>query len=203
MDNDPATDPHAEMAKKNAKLGLTVLLAVFAMAGASYAFVPLYNLFCAVTGFGGTTQVAENLPGTIIDRTITVKFNAATSRNLAWNFTPEQREINVKLGQRGLTAYSAQNMLPKPTTGTAVYNVTPLKAGKYFHKIQCFCFDEQTLAPKERVSMPVLFYIDPALADDPAMDDVQTITLSYTFFKAESKELDSAMEALYNQSDTN
>lgn len=192
-------DDHAEMTKKNARLGLTVLGVVFLMVGLAYASVPLYKLFCSVTGFGGTTQVAQNLPGNVLERTVTVKFNAETNRNLAWEFEPEQREIKVRLGQRGLTAYFAHNKLSTPSTGMAVYNVTPLKAGKYFHKIECFCFNEQTLAPTERVNMPVMFFVDPSMADDPAMDDVTEITLSYTFFKAQTKELDSALDALYNQ----
>ena len=192
-------DKHAEMTRKNAKLGLTILVVVFGMVGMSYAFVPLYNLFCRVTGLGGTTQVAAELPKQIIDREITVKFNAQTNKKLPWDFKPEQREIIVKLGQRGITSYTSHNKAPIPTGGTAVYNVTPLKAGKYFHKIQCFCFDEQILKPRERVDMPVMFYVDPAMNDDPLMDDVKTITLSYTFFSANSKELDSALEAFYNE----
>lgn len=190
------------MAKKNARLGLTVLAVVVAMVVLAYASVPLYNLFCRVTGFGGTTQTAQSLPDTVLDRIVTIKFNAATHKNLPWHFVPEQRQIDVKLGQRGLTAFQAVNKRATPSTGTAIYNVTPLKAGKYFHKIQCFCFDEQTLGPKERADMPVVFYVDPAMSDDPSMDDVNVITLSYTFFKAQTKELDSAMEELYNQDDT-
>ncbi len=180
-------------------MGLTILGIVLGMAALAYASVPLYDMFCRVTGFGGTTQVAESLPDKIIDRTITIKFNADTSRNLPWNFKPEQRSVDVKLGQKGLTAYSAHNKAEKLTTGTAIYNVTPLKAGKYFHKIQCFCFDEQTLQAGQKVDMPVMFYVDPALNDDPNMNDVQNITLSYTFFRAESEELDQALERFYNQ----
>ena len=196
---DQPNDPHAEMARKNAKVGLTVLTVVFGMAGLAYASVPLYDLFCRVTGFGGTTQISETLPDTVLERKITVQFNADRHRDLAWDFKPEQRSVEVQIGQKGLTAYSARNTANTATTGTAIYNVTPLKAGKYFHKIQCFCFDEQTLAPGEEVSMPVLFYIDPAMDEDPNMNDVNTITLSYTFFKAESKELEDGLEAFYNQ----
>jgi len=192
-------DPHAEMARKNARMGLTVLAVVLGMAALSYASVPLYDLFCRVTGFGGTTQVSTALPDVVVDRTITIKFNADTSRNLPWLFKPQQRSVDVKLGQKGLTAYLARNKADKPTTGTAVYNVTPLKAGKYFHKVQCFCFDEQTLQASQEVDMPVMFYVDPALNEDPNMDDVQNITLSYTFFSAESEELDKALEGFYNQ----
>ena len=189
---------HAEMSKKNARLGLTVLAVVIGMVAMSYAFVPLYDLFCRVTGFGGTPITSENLPDQILDRQVTIKFNAQTNKNLPWDFTPEQREITVNIGQRGLTAYNATNKKFIPTAGTAVYNVLPLKVGKYFHKVQCFCFDEQILGPKETMNMPVMFYVDPAMNDDPLMEDVETITLSYTFFKAESEELDSALEAFYN-----
>lgn len=112
---------------------------------------------------------------------------------------PEKRSIEVKLGQKGLIAFHAKNKANTPLAGSAIYNVTPLKAGKYFHKVQCFCFDEQILQPGENVSMPVMFYIDPKMNDDPNMDDVQTITLSYTFFTSESEELEQALEDFYNQ----
>lgn len=194
--NKPDTDQ--ELAKKNARIGLLVLGVVAGMVGLSFASVPLYDLFCSVTGFGGTTQVSEALPENIIDRTVTIKFNADTARGMPWEFKPEMREIDVKLGERGLTAFSARNKMPRPTSGTAIYNVTPLKAGKYFHKIQCFCFDEQTLQGGEQVSMPVLFYVDPKMDEDPNMDDVKAITLSYTFFKAETKALEDALEGFYN-----
>lgn len=194
--NKPDTDQ--ELAKKNARIGLLVLGVVAGMVGLSFASVPLYDLFCSVTGFGGTTQVSEALPENIIDRTVTIKFNADTARGMPWEFKPEMREIDVKLGERGLTAFSARNKMPHPTSGTAIYNVTPLKAGKYFHKIQCFCFDEQTLQGGEQVSMPVLFYVDPKMDEDPNMDDVKAITLSYTFFKAETKALEDALEGFYN-----
>lgn len=191
--------PHDhDLTRKNARLGLTVLAVVFGMVALSFASVPLYRLFCQVTGFGGTTQTAEALPTEILDRVVTVKFDGTTSRGMAWEFEPEQREIDVQLGQRGLTAYRAHNPLTTVSTGMATYNVTPLKAGKYFHKIQCFCFDQQVLQGGERVSMPVLFYIDPAMDEDPNMDDVNTITLSYTFFNADTEELDEALEAFYN-----
>lgn len=188
-----------ELARKNARTGLAVLAFVFFMIGVSFAAVPLYDLFCRVTGFGGTPQTSEQLPNVVLDRTVTVKFNADTGRNMPWEFKPEQREVELKIGARGLTAYEAYNPLSVPVSGTALYNVTPLKAGKYFHKIQCFCFDEQVLQPRERMSMPVMFYVDPAIADDPNMDDITTITLSYTFYKYGTKELDEAQEAFYNQ----
>ena len=193
-----STSNDNDLTRKNARLGLIVLAVVFGMVGLSFASVPLYRLFCQVTGFGGTTQTAEALPAEILDRVVTIKFDGTTSRGMAWDFGPEQREINVQLGQRGVTAYEAHNPLKTASKGMATYNVTPLKAGKYFHKIQCFCFDEQVLKGGERVSMPVLFYVDPAMDGDPNMDDVNTITLSYTFFNANTEELDEALEAFYN-----
>lgn len=184
--------------KKNARTGLRVLAVVLGMVGLSFASVPLYSLFCQVTGFGGTTMRASSLPDTILDREVTIKFNADTDRNMPWIFKPEMRETTVKLGQKGITAYYAKNPLKTPVGGTAIYNVTPEKAGKYFHKIQCFCFDEQILGPGQEASMPVLFFVDPAMDKDPTMNDVKSITLSYTFYKASSEELDSALEAFYN-----
>ncbi|MCC6598702.1 MAG: cytochrome c oxidase assembly protein [Alphaproteobacteria bacterium] len=189
----------AEMVRKNARLGLIILAVLFGMGAVSYAAVPFYNMFCRVTGFGGTTQVAESLPSQILDRRVLVKFSANTDSQLPWIFKPENREIEVQLGQKGLASFFAKNEKNVPVTGTALYNVTPLKAGKYFNKVQCFCFDEQTLAPGEEVSMPVMFFVDPAMDEDPNMEDVKTITLSYTFFKAESDELDQAMEGFYNR----
>lgn len=195
---DPAKSTDQDLIRKNARLGLMVLVVVAGMIALSFAAVPFYDMFCRVTGFGGTTQTADALPGTVLDRTITIKFNADTGLNMPWDFHPEEREIDVKLGQRGLTSYYAHNRANQPTAGTALYNVTPLKAGKYFHKIQCFCFDEQILQAGQEVSMPVLFYVDPAMNEDRNMDDVQTITLSYTFFPARSEELDKALEEFYN-----
>jgi cytochrome c oxidase assembly protein subunit 11 len=187
--------------RKNARTGLAVFAVIIGMTALSFASVPLYDLFCRVTGFNGTGQSSTSFPETVLDRTVTIKFNADTGRGLFWDFKPEIREIEVKLGQKGLTAFHTTNRADTPVTGTAIYNVTPLKAGKYFHKVQCFCFDEQTLEAKQSVSMPVMFYIDPAMNDDPDMADVQTITLSYTFYKAESNELEDALEAFYNEPD--
>ena len=183
---------------KNTKTLLSVIVVVASMAGLAFASVPLYRLFCQVTGFAGTTQVSDTLPDKVLDRKITVRFNSDISQSLPWEFKPEQRKMSVNVGQQGLINFKALNESSKPTTGTAVYNVTPLKAGKYFHKTQCFCFDEQTLTPGESMNMPVLFYIDPTIADDRNMDDVRDITLSYSFFPAQSKELDSALEEFYN-----
>lgn len=185
---------------KNTKTLLVILSAVAIMVGMAFASVPLYRMFCQVTGFGGTTMRAEAPPpaSDIIDREITVKFNADTAPSLPWTFKPDQHEITVKIGQQGIVSYLAKNKLQKSTTGTAIYNVAPAKAGKYFHKVQCFCFDEQTLTPGQEMHMPVMFYVDPALARDKNLDDIKFITLSYTFFPADSAELDQALEEFYN-----
>lgn len=163
----------------------TVLLAVGilgAMGVLTTYSVSLYEWFCRVTGYGGTTQVAEAEAGEVLDRTITVRFNADTNPALPWSFRPAQRAVEVRVGEASVAHYRADSVSDAPSSGTATYNVTPMKAGKYFVKIQCFCFTEQTLASGEGVDMPVQFYIDPQIARDRDMDDVTTITLSYTFF---------------------
>lgn len=192
-------DHDRDLTRKNARTGLMVMAVVVGMVALSFASVPLYTLFCKVTGYGGTTQVSEALPATILDRSVSVHFNADTSRSILWDFKPDTRSVDVRLGERGLIAFTARNRTDHPTAGTAIYNVTPLKAGKYFNKIQCFCFDEQILGPGEEASLPVMFFIDPAMNDDPNMEDVKTITLSYTFFPASSKELEEAMDDFYNE----
>jgi len=183
---------------KNTRTLLLVFGFAFCMVGLSFASVPLYDLFCRVTGFGGTTQVSDSAPTETFDLQITVRFNTDTSNKLPWSFKPETNKMTVDVGQQSLINFIAQNKASAPVTGTAVYNVTPLKAGKYFHKTQCFCFDEQTLTAGEKMNMPVAFYIDPSIMDDRGMEDVSTITLSYSFFKAQTKELDTALEAFYN-----
>lgn len=187
---------------KNKKTLSYILLTVAAMVGLAFASVPLYRLFCQVTGFGGTTMVSDKLPDKVLERTVTIKFDANTSRNINWDFKPEKHQETVRLGQQGLISFIARNNDRQPTAGTAIYNVTPNKVGKYFQKTQCFCFGDQTLHPGEEMPMPVVFYIDPAMNDDPTMEDVKAITLSYTFFPAESEELDKALEAFYNSEET-
>ena len=182
-----ADQKHADKTKaRNKRVLLSCVAIVGGMIGLSYASVPLYALFCQVTGYGGTTQVATDAPRDVSEQTIKIRFNADVNSRLPWQFKPEQREMTVKLGEDNLAHYMAENMSVKPITGQAVYNVTPLKAGQYFSKIACFCFDEQTLEPGQRVDMPVSFYVDPAIAEDPNTRDVKTITLSYTFYKAEA-----------------
>lgn len=182
-----ADQKHADKTKaRNKRVLLSCVAIVGGMIGLSYASVPLYALFCQVTGYGGTTQVATDAPRDVSEKTIKIRFNADVNSRLPWQFKPEQREITVKLGEDNLAYYMAENLSVKSVTGQALYNVTPLKAGQYFSKIACFCFDEQTLEPGQRVDMPVSFYVDPAIAEDPNTRDVKTITLSYTFYKTEA-----------------
>jgi cytochrome c oxidase assembly protein subunit 11 len=152
------------------------------MVGMSYAAVPLYSWFCRTTGFAGTTQVATAAPGQVLDRTITVRFDANVGPGLPWRFEPERSALDLKLGEVVTVAYTVTNLSARETVGIAGYNVTPLTVGSYFDKINCFCFSEQRLKPGERQEMTVVFYIDPALARDGEQNDLNTITLSYTFY---------------------
>lgn len=163
---------------------------VAGMVGMSYAAVPLYRLFCQVTGYGGTTQRAEVAPDTVLDRTITVRFDANTGRGMGWEFKPVQRKMELKIGESALAFYEAKNVTDKRTTGSATFNVTPEAAGSYFNKVDCFCFTEQTLKPGERAEMPVTFFVDPEIVNDREAQNIQEITLSYTFFPVkESKDV--------------
>jgi cytochrome c oxidase assembly protein subunit 11 len=163
----------------------TILASVFVgMIGLSYASVPLYELFCQVTGYGGTTQRADAAPGQVFDREITVQFDANVNNGLAWRFEPVQRAMTVKVGEQHMAYYRATNITNEPVTGQAVFNVTPDLSGLYFNKIQCFCFTEQTLQPGESVEMPVLFFIDPEIMTDDDLYKLTTMTLSYTFYPA-------------------
>jgi cytochrome c oxidase assembly protein subunit 11 len=177
--------------KKNNRIALSLAIGVAGMVGMAYAAVPLYQIFCQVTGFGGTVQVAEaNVDRPILERVIRVRFDTNTSRDIPWNFRPVERVQTLRVGEQGLAFFEAENLSDQTVTGTATFNVTPLKAGLYFSKIQCFCFTEQTLAPHQRADMPVTYFIDPAIADDPNLDDVSEITLSYTFFRAEQNDVE-------------
>ena len=177
--------------KKNRRVALYSVFGVIAMVGLSYASVPLYDLFCRVTGYGGTTQQAEAASDVILDRDVTIRFDASTNSALPWEFKPEQLKMDLKVGQSGMAFYRATNTGSEPVTGTATFNVTPQKVGQYFVKVECFCFTEQKLNPGETVDMPVEFFVDPAIADDPNMDDIKTITLSYTFFRMDEEDEES------------
>lgn len=162
---------------------VTCLGMVAGMLALSYASVPLYRLFCQVTGFGGTTQVSDGANTTVLEREVTVLFDANQAPDLPWRFEPVQRSITLKVGERALAFYRATNIGTTPVVGTATFNVTPVKMGGYFMKIQCFCFEEQRLEPGQSIDMPVAFYLDPEMNDWDSLDDVKTVTLSYTFFR--------------------
>ena len=170
-------------ARRNRRTALAASLVIVAMLGVTAASVPLYDLFCRVTGYGGTTAVATDAASALPqERTVTVAFNADVGRDLPWTFRPAQRSLTVRVGEESLAFYEAVNRADHPVVGRAVYNVTPFKVGGYFSKIHCFCFEEQTLQPGERVEMPVSFYVDPAMLEDADTSEVRQITLSYTFF---------------------
>ncbi len=180
-------NPRAVPERRNAATGLVLAGVALGMVGLAFAAVPLYTLFCQVTGYGGTSQIAVTAPGTpagtAAERVITVQFDASVARDMPWKFKPGQREVRVRLGEETLAFYTAHNPLARPVMGTASYNVTPHKAGPYFSKIECFCFTEQLLEPGQSVEMPVSFFVDPDIVNDRNLDDVGTITLSYTFFE--------------------
>jgi cytochrome c oxidase assembly protein subunit 11 len=175
-------------ARRNRKVAILSAGVVVAMVGLAYASVPLYSLFCQVTGFGGTTQRAETAPDKSIDRVMTIRFDANIAGSLPWVFEPVQRSMDVKVGVENFAYYRATNASSQDVTGTAVFNVTPDIAGAYFNKIQCFCFTEQTLKPGQTIDLPVSYFIDPAIADDRSLDGISTVTLSYTFYPAQKPE---------------
>jgi len=181
----------ASLEAKNKRVALIALGAALAMLGLGYASVPLYRIFCQVTGFGGTTQratlseaiTAEQLAKSAGAKTYSIRFDANTDQNMPWTFRPQQVTDTVQVGQRDMAVFEARNESSVPITGTASFNVEPEQAGPWFNKIQCFCFTEQTLQPGQQVEMPVLFFIDPKALDDPNMKGVEQITLSYTFHR--------------------
>ena len=175
--------------RANRRVALAAASGVVVMVGAAFAAVPLYQLFCQVTGYGGTTQRAEAASGAIIDRTITVRFDGNVNTALPWKFGPDRRQVTLRMGETGQMSFHATNLGQSANTGTSVFNVTPFEAGVYFNKIQCFCFTEQPLAAGETAEMPVIFFVDPDMAKDPHMKDIREITLSYTFFPAKEAEL--------------
>lgn len=170
--------------RRNAFVAGGLAATIIGMVGLSFASVPLYRMFCAATGYGGTPQIGGAAGPGAESGAITVRFDANTSPSLPWKFTPDQRTVTVKLGEENLAHYVGVNEAGRAVTGVATYNVTPEKVGHYFHKTACFCFNEQTLAPGQEMQFPLSFWVDPAIATDPATRDVHTITLSYTFFRS-------------------
>ena len=175
------------MMTRNLRTGLIAGAMAMSMGGVAFASVPLYRLFCQVTGFGGTTMRAAeaDIPGAVQGKLVTVRFDANTSPALPWTFKPQHPVDRIAIGARDLTFFTAKNESNVPLTGTATFNVTPLQAGQYFSKVQCFCFTEQTLQPGEEMRMPVVFFVDPKISEDPTTKDISEITLSYTFFPVE------------------
>ncbi len=188
-----ASDP-----RRNRRVALIALVGALAMLGLGFASVPLYRMFCQVTGFGGTTMRATSAEASkvkVAAGTISVRFDANVDRDMPWRFAPEQVTQDMRIGTRKMAYFKAENLSDHPITGVASFNVTPEQVGKYFKKVQCFCFNRQTLQPHQAIDMPVIYFVDPAILDDPEAKDVQQITLSYTFHIAAddpSKALDRA-----------
>ena len=174
-----------DLGNRNGRTALIMAAIVAAMLGLAFASVPLYKLFCEATGLGGTTQRANSAPGAVAGK-MAVRFDANVQPSLPWKFAPKQTRVVVAPGAKTQIFYAAENLSDRSVTGQAVFNVSPDQAGKYFKKIECFCFTEQTLAPRQKVDMPVIFYVDPEMLDDEDARDVSEITLSYTFYPVET-----------------
>jgi cytochrome c oxidase assembly protein subunit 11 len=175
-----------DLARRNGRTAALAGLLVLAMVGLAYASVPLYRLFCQVTGFDGTTQRAAAAPGPVAGKEVAVRFDANTAPALPWRFAPEKPREIVTIGEREMAFFTAKNLTARTITGSATFNVSPTQAGKYFSKIQCFCFTQQTLKPGEEARMPVVFFVDPKILDDPDAREISEITLSYTFYPVDS-----------------
>jgi cytochrome c oxidase assembly protein subunit 11 len=176
------------MSARNRRTGLLVAGVAAGMFALAYAAVPLYRLFCEATGYGGTTQRAAAAPEQVVDRWLTVSFNADVAPDLPWTFRPAERSVRVRVGEPTVIHYVAENHGSEPVVGTATFNVAPSKVGAFFSKLECFCFTEQVLKPGEKVEMPVTFFLDPDLVKDRHMDAVGAVTLSYSFFRAKNQE---------------
>ena len=171
-----------EQAHKNSRAAYVMVAVVGGMLGLAYAAVPLYDLFCSVTGYGGTTQRASVANFKVTDRDVTVRFAANLNHDMPWDFKPLQNKQFLKIGEQSIAYFEVYNPTSESITGTATFNVTPFKVGEYFVKLDCFCFTEQTLEPGERRKMPVVYYVDPSMIEDRNVEEVSEITLSYTFF---------------------
>jgi len=186
------SDAPRSAASRNARLGLICAAAFFGMVGMAYASVPLYRTLCQLTGFDGTVRKADAAPDKVLDKTLTIRFDANV-RNLPWTFAPEQVSQEVKIGDTGLAFYKVTNNGKTPLTGRASYNVIPESAGLYFQKLECFCFTDQTIAPGATVEFPVVYFVDPKFADDFETRGAQEVTLSYTFFPSTEKKTQAAL----------
>ncbi len=174
----------SDLKQRNTKLALTAFAVVAGMIGLSFAFVPFYDAFCRALGINGATQIADAPSDSVIDVPVTVRLDSNVDKALPWEFYPVEKSVTLKIGETYTVHYVAKNISDKPTTGTATFNVTPEKAGLYFSKIDCFCFQEQLLQPGESVDMAVSFFVDPDMIDNETTEEIRTITLSYTFFRS-------------------
>ncbi|WP_017931285.1 cytochrome c oxidase assembly protein [Robiginitomaculum antarcticum] len=178
----------ADQQSRNISRTIGILAVVtFAMLGLGFASKPLYDTFCRVTGYGGTTRVADTNENLVSDRVIEVRFDSNVTNGLPWTFKPNQLSMDVQVGANNLTFYKVTNLANYPVIATSNYNLTPIKAAPYFSKLECFCFTEQRLEPGESAELPVVFFIDNQILDDPRLDDIKTVTLSYTFFPVDEK----------------
>lgn len=177
-----------------ARTVVRLLGVVFTMGALAWASVPLYDLFCRVTGFGGTPGVADAGSDEILDQTILVRFDASLARDMPWEFRPVEREMEIRIGETGLAFYEAHNPTNRPIAGTASFNVAPYSTGGYFSKIDCFCFEMQVLQPGESVMMPVSFFVDPEIINDSDAKHASHITLSYTFYETDLPDETAALE---------
>ena len=184
------------------KTAFGLLGVVVVMGALAWAAVPLYNWFCSVTGFAGTTLTADTGSDEVLDQTITIRFDASLDRTMPWTFKPVVQEMQLRIGETGLAFYEAHNPTSRVVAGSASYNVTPYQAGGFFIKIDCFCFGEQVLEPGERVQMPVTFYVDPEIVDDRDANYIHTITLSYTFYEIDAPKTQAGL-ALRRETDFN
>jgi cytochrome c oxidase assembly protein subunit 11 len=183
MTNEPARASSKKRLRRDVAIAAACGVLVAGMVGASFAAIPLYKIFCSVTGFAGTTQVARIAPKDVLARELTIRFDSNVAPGLPWKFVPEQNEIRLHIGEVATVHYKVINEAARTVAAQASYNVTPTTVGAYFDKINCFCFTEQTLKPGETREMTVVFYVDPKIVDDRDQDPLNTITLSYTFYR--------------------
>ncbi len=186
--------------KRMARTALIASAVVLGMTGMAFAAVPIYAAFCKVTGYGGTTQEAQAAPAQILDRRIEVRFDANTSPDLPVEFEPKQSSETLRIGETGLAFYRVRNLSNEALVARATYNVTPHIAGQYFAKLECFCFTDRVIAPGQEADLPVVFFVDPEIVSNPDTADINTLTLSYTFFRSTSPEAQALREAAEGQS---